>query len=182
VHEYLTRFTAAGLSWPLPAEMSEARLEAALFPTVPGKSSEPGAQRSLPDFARLHEELQRHKHTTRQLLWEEYRAATATGTAVSAITTSAGSANAIWSCARSIVRGKSCSSIGRARPFLSTIPRPAKSMRLRCSWPCWEPATTLTRKPTETSNWPLGSGPTSAPLSFWEVVRSWWYPTTRKQE
>ena len=79
VHEYLTRFTAAGLSWPLPAEMSEAELEAALFPTVPSKSSEPGAQRSLPDFAHLHEELQRHKHTTRQLLWEEYRAANPDG-------------------------------------------------------------------------------------------------------
>jgi len=30
VHEYLERFTAAGLSWPLP-EMSETELEAALF-------------------------------------------------------------------------------------------------------------------------------------------------------
>ena len=76
VHDYLTRFTAAGLSWPLPVEMSEPELEAALFPTVPSKSSEPAAQRPLPDFAYLHEELQQHKHTTRQLLWEEYRAAT----------------------------------------------------------------------------------------------------------
>jgi hypothetical protein len=31
VHEYLRRFTAAGLSWPLPEQMSEAELEAALF-------------------------------------------------------------------------------------------------------------------------------------------------------
>ena len=66
VHEYLTRFTAAGLSWPLPAEMSEAELEAALFPTAPSQGSEPGAPRSLPDFAHLHEELQRHKHTIRK--------------------------------------------------------------------------------------------------------------------
>jgi hypothetical protein len=34
VHDYLERFTAAGLSWPLPAEMSEAQLEVALFPTA----------------------------------------------------------------------------------------------------------------------------------------------------
>jgi len=79
VHEYLTRFTAAGLNWPLPGEMSETELEAALFPTEPSKSRELAAQRSLPDFAHLHEELQRHKHTTRQLLWEEYRAANPDG-------------------------------------------------------------------------------------------------------
>ena len=79
VHEYLERFTAARLNWPLPAEMTEAELEAALFPTDPGKSREPTAERPLPDFAHIHEELQRHKHTTRQLLWEEYRAAYADG-------------------------------------------------------------------------------------------------------
>ena len=75
VHDYLERFTAAGLSWPLPAEMSEAELEAALFPVAPGNNHAPDSDRPLPDFARIHEELQRHKHTTRQLLWEEYRAA-----------------------------------------------------------------------------------------------------------
>ena len=71
VHDYVTRFTAAGLNWPLPAEMSEAALEGALFPADRGPDREPAGQRPLPDFAYLHEELQRHKHTTRQLLWEE---------------------------------------------------------------------------------------------------------------
>ena len=75
VHDYLERFTAARLNWPLPAEMTEAELEAALFPADPGKDREPTTERPLPDFAYIHEELQRHKHTTRQLLWEEYRAA-----------------------------------------------------------------------------------------------------------
>jgi transposase len=75
VHEYLTRFTAAGLSWPLPVEMSETELETALFPVEPRSGAESARQRPLPDFAHLHEELQRHQHTTRQLLWEEYRAA-----------------------------------------------------------------------------------------------------------
>ena len=79
VHDYLERFTAAGLSWPLPTEMSEAELEAALFPADPGQGREPTAERPLPDFAHIHEELQRHKHATRQLLWEEYRAAHANG-------------------------------------------------------------------------------------------------------
>jgi hypothetical protein len=161
VHEYLTRFTAAGLSWPLPAEMSEAELEMALFPTEPSKSSEPGAQRPLPDFAHLHEELQRHKHTTRQLLWEEYRAANPDGYGYSRFCHH----YQRWKRERdlvlrqSIVRARSCSSIGRARPFLSTIPRPAQSTQLRCSWPCWEPVTTPTRKRTQTSKWPLDRSP-----------------------
>lgn len=74
VHDYLERFTAAGLSWPLSPEMSETDLEAELFPADSGKGREPTADRPLPDFAYIHEELQRYKHTTRQLLWEEYQA------------------------------------------------------------------------------------------------------------
>jgi len=73
VHEYLERFQAAGLSWPLPAEMSEAELEQKLFPGD-AVASQLNEAKALPDFAHIHEELQRHKHTTRQLLWEEYRA------------------------------------------------------------------------------------------------------------
>lgn len=74
VHDYLERFQRAGLSWPLPAGMSEAKLVRALFPADCGPSK-PADQRALPDFAHIHEELQQHKHTTRQLLWEEYRTA-----------------------------------------------------------------------------------------------------------
>jgi transposase len=74
VHDYLERFQATGLSWPLPPEMSEAGLEKALFP-ADSDSHEPENPKTLPDFAHIQEELQRHKHVTRQLLWEEYRAA-----------------------------------------------------------------------------------------------------------
>jgi len=52
VHDYLERFTAARLSWPLPAEMAEAELEAALFPAVPDQDREPTAERPLPDSCR----------------------------------------------------------------------------------------------------------------------------------
>ena len=31
VHDYLTRFTASGLNWPLPAALAEAELEERLF-------------------------------------------------------------------------------------------------------------------------------------------------------
>jgi transposase len=73
VHDYLERFHAAGLSWPLPAEMSETELERKLFPADSG-AAKPGSK-ALPDFATILEELRRHKHTTLQLLWEEYRTA-----------------------------------------------------------------------------------------------------------
>jgi len=56
-------------AFPCPA------LEGALFPADRGPDREPAGQRPLPDFVNLHEELQRHKHTTRRLLWEEYRTA-----------------------------------------------------------------------------------------------------------
>jgi len=58
--------------------MTEVGLQSALFPTAvkPAKAEE---TRPLPDFADLHDELQRHKHTTLQLLWEEYRAANPDG-------------------------------------------------------------------------------------------------------
>ena len=81
VHEYVERFRAAGLSWPLPAEMSELELERRLFPSD-SSTVKPGS-RTPPDFAHIHGELQRHKHTTLQLLWEEYRAAHPDGYAYS---------------------------------------------------------------------------------------------------
>jgi len=73
VHEYLARFAQSGLSWPLPEGVGEAELEAAMFPAEPAEETLSG-QRAIPDFVHIHQELQQHKHTTLQLLWEEYRA------------------------------------------------------------------------------------------------------------
>src|ERR1700752_3277804 len=72
VHKYLKRAEAVGISWPLPADWDDARLEAELFPVV-----EPAADglRTQPDFAAMHEQLRQHRHLTLQLLWEEYRQA-----------------------------------------------------------------------------------------------------------
>lgn len=70
VTKYVRRALDAGLGWPLPAAMDEARLEALLFPhTAPVVE-----RRAAPDFAHLHQELKR-KGVTLQLLWEEYAAA-----------------------------------------------------------------------------------------------------------
>jgi transposase len=68
VAEYLERAEAAGLSWPLPEGCSEEQLEAQLFRRP---APEPALKRAVPDFAQLHDELQRHKHVTLQLLWQE---------------------------------------------------------------------------------------------------------------
>ena len=60
---------AAGLPWPLPAELDEAALDAQLF-----RRGElpPSASRPVPDWATVHQELKR-TGVTLQLLWAEYK-------------------------------------------------------------------------------------------------------------
>ena len=65
----LKRLAAAGLSWPLPAELTDAALEARLF-TAAGKK-QGHRRRAEPDWAAVHRELKR-KHVTLQILWDEY--------------------------------------------------------------------------------------------------------------
>ena len=69
VGEYLQRASAAGLSWPLPDGLDEARLERRLYPPPP---SLPASERGLPDWAHVHCDLNR-TGVTLYLLWEEYR-------------------------------------------------------------------------------------------------------------
>ena len=59
VRAYLARAAAAGLS--------DAALEAALFPPAPA------TVRVMPDWSAIDQELRRHKHVTRKLLWLEYK-------------------------------------------------------------------------------------------------------------
>jgi len=73
VHEYLRRASAAGLSWPLAEDWDATRLEQALFGSPPAPVI--AVQRSLPDFAAIHEQLKQHRHLTLRLVWEEYRQA-----------------------------------------------------------------------------------------------------------
>ena len=72
VHECLRRFAAAKLAWPLPTEMTEPALDAALYSSPP-RPAEPTSGRPRPDFEQLRQELQDNKNTTLQLLWQEYR-------------------------------------------------------------------------------------------------------------
>jgi transposase len=65
----LKRLAAAGLDWPLPAELTDAALETQLFT---GAGKKPGhRRRAEPDWAAIHRELKR-KHVTLQILWDEY--------------------------------------------------------------------------------------------------------------
>jgi transposase len=78
VHKYLKRAEAAGLTWPLPEDWDEARLEALAFPPEkPAVEAQPA--RPLPDFSSIHQQLRQHRHLTLQLLWEEYREANSDG-------------------------------------------------------------------------------------------------------
>jgi transposase len=71
VRATLDRFQAAVLSWPLPAEMSDGELEAALYGKAGAKQGH--RRHAEPDWALIHRELKR-KHVTLTILWEEYAA------------------------------------------------------------------------------------------------------------
>ena len=79
VSSYLTRAATAGLTWPLPADLDEAALEARLF-ARPADAAR--LDRTVPAWPHLHQELKR-PGVTLQLLWTEYRAAHPTGYAYS---------------------------------------------------------------------------------------------------
>ena len=69
VRDTLKRFARSGLSWPTPATMSDAELEASLY-SVPGVK--PGRRKpSEADWSVVARELKR-KHVTLQVLWDEY--------------------------------------------------------------------------------------------------------------
>jgi transposase len=69
VRTTIKRFEAASLGWPLPEGLTDAGLEARLFPDAGTKR---GHRRLVePDGASIHRELKR-KHVTLSILWDEY--------------------------------------------------------------------------------------------------------------
>lgn len=71
VHKYLKAAASAGLSWPLPADWDERRLE-----EVVSGAPRPAAawhKAGTPDFDCIRRQLQIHRNLTLQLAWEEYR-------------------------------------------------------------------------------------------------------------
>ncbi len=72
VRETLKRTEGAGLSWPLPEDMNDEALEAALYAR---RRSKRGHRRiAEPDWVGVHRELKR-KHVTLLILWDKYIAA-----------------------------------------------------------------------------------------------------------
>ena len=69
VVDYLARARRAGIAWPLSDEMTDAALEALLFPPP---VNVPRNERPLPHWPTLYAELKR-PGVTLQLLWEEHR-------------------------------------------------------------------------------------------------------------
>jgi transposase len=67
----IRRARRAGLSWPLPEDLSDEVLERILYPPPQVNATE---RRSGPDWPTIHRELRR-PGVTLQLLWEEYRGA-----------------------------------------------------------------------------------------------------------
>jgi transposase len=67
VSKYLRRAQVQQISWPLPVEWTAAEL----LQRLGGAGQDSATPPTTPDFAQLHQELQR-KGVTRQLLWEEY--------------------------------------------------------------------------------------------------------------
>lgn len=71
VAKYVKRAVEAGLSWPLPEEMTDEELERCLFPI--SLADETGS-RFIPEWSEVHRQLAR-KGVSLQLVWEEYKEA-----------------------------------------------------------------------------------------------------------
>lgn len=71
VHNYLKAAAAAGVSWPLPTDWDDRRLEEALSGRP--RPAEAWRKNATPDFGAIQQQLQAHRNLTLQLVWEEYR-------------------------------------------------------------------------------------------------------------
>jgi len=69
--EIIRRVRRAGLSWPLPENLSDEAIERLVYPPTPVTAKD---RRPQPEWAEVHRELRR-PGVTLQLTWEEYREA-----------------------------------------------------------------------------------------------------------
>ena len=72
VSKYVRRAKEAGLSWPLPVDLTDEALEERLFATEENRGC------FVPDWTEVHRQLKR-KGVTLRLVWEEYKEAHADG-------------------------------------------------------------------------------------------------------
>jgi transposase len=69
IGDYVRRAQAVGISWPLPDDLDDSRLEQILFDQIPHT---PKDERPPLNFSQIHKELKR-KGVTLMLLWHEYK-------------------------------------------------------------------------------------------------------------
>jgi hypothetical protein len=71
VYEMLARAEALGLTWPLPDDLNDERLEEMLYPPP---SAELVSRRPVPDWRAVQRELKRRDHhVTLRLIWLEWK-------------------------------------------------------------------------------------------------------------
>lgn len=71
VHEYVLAARAASIKWPLPENWDDSQIEQALFPQRPAPAM--WRKHPEPDWPPIHEDLQKNKDLTLQLVWQERR-------------------------------------------------------------------------------------------------------------
>lgn len=73
VSDYIKLSEAASVQWVDIAGWDDKQLMAKLVPCTPPADQNDRGRLPQPDYAAIHAELQKHKHLTLQLVWEEYR-------------------------------------------------------------------------------------------------------------
>jgi hypothetical protein len=173
VHRYLQKAAAAGLSWPLPEEIDDRRLEELLFPAAVGRPSQ--TIRPLPDFAEVRRQLQIHKHLTLQLVWEEYRETQPDGYGYSRFC----ELYERWSRNQDVVlrqehRAGEKIFVDWAGDTIPSMTRaPATSCRPRCSSLFSAPAHTPLRAPRSVRIWATGWNVTWRPSNIAKAHLNW---------
>ena len=74
VNKVLRRAAQAGLGWPLPEGMTGKELQDLVYGPAPGAAPAVWIRRRALEFEAMHFDLQRRRHFTVRLAWEEYSA------------------------------------------------------------------------------------------------------------
>ena len=135
VCEYLARAEAAGICWPLPDDVDDEALDAMLFPPPTPRPPE----RPVPDWREVHKELQVQapRHLAPVVAGVERDPPRRLGLqpvllALPPLARHQGRRHAPLATRPA----SGCSSTSPATRRRSSTPRPARSTKPRCSWPC----------------------------------------------
>ena len=107
------RAVEKGLSWPLPADLDDSRLEAMLY-----RQAAPRREYARPDYALMHQELKRKRGDVAVAVGGTRRRTASTLTATSSARTTTNIAERSRArCAKSIGPARKCSSTTAATPW-----------------------------------------------------------------